>query len=249
MLSKTAIKAIHGSVDDLFDNLLVRLIGPQLFPKTVKIGFIKDFSLPGLYEAAAQDEDHHGSDQTLANLLEVSQSYVEAYRDIAKARVVKEVQSFLADTERKGIKTDVETVLGGKLSEVWRDVSESVDQIVEAEANTAKNMGAMEGIAKIASLNGIDDPVVFFVVVRDENLCDECKRLHLMGDMHTPRLWYMSEVGSGYHKKGQDNPKLGGLHPRCRCSLTSMPSGYGFDAGGMIEYKSPGYDAMAVQRK
>jgi hypothetical protein len=198
-----------------------------------------------MYESAVEAENGSPSDQTLANLLEVVQNYIEAYRSVAKAKVLKEVQSFLEETERKAIKTDVETVLGGRLSEVWRDVSDSVNQMVEAETNTAKNVGCMEGIA---ATSGSDDPVVFFVVVRDDILCDECKRLHLMGDGHTPRLYYMSEVGSAYHKKGDHDPKIGGLHPRCRCSLANCPPGWGFDAGGMLEWKGPGYSAIDVQR-
>lgn len=36
-----------------------------------------------------------------------------------------------------------------------------------------------------------------------------------MPDGITPRLWKLSEVGSGYHRKGDESPKLGGLHPNC----------------------------------
>ena len=36
-----------------------------------------------------------------------------------------------------------------------------------------------------------------------------------MGDGHTPRLWYMSEVNHGYAKKGDAAPSIGGQHPNC----------------------------------
>ena len=39
----------------------------------------------------------------------------------------------------------------------------------------------------------------------------------MLPDGITPRVWKMSEMGSGYHKKGDSSPKIGGLHPRCRC--------------------------------
>lgn len=247
-LSATSIEAIHSSLDDLFDRLKIRLIGPQSVPKRIRIGVIQEYTLPGLFAAAAAEEGADPNFKDLTAALGVANSYIEAYRDIAKAKVVKEVQSFLNDAEHKGIKTDLPTVLGGKLSDIWSDVSDSVHQIVDTEANTVKNIGILEGIKQINAESNIDDPVVYFVVVRDEKLCDECKELHLMGDGHTPRLWYMSEVASGYHKKGHDSPSLNGLHPHCRCTMASIMPGYGFDAGGKIEYKRKGYDAMAVQR-
>lgn len=247
-LSATTIKKIHGSLDDLFDKLKVKLIGPQSVPKSVRIGVIHEFTLPGLFAAAAAEEGVAPHFDSLVAALGIADSYIEAYRDIAKARVVREVQAFLTDAENKGIKTDIQTVLGGKLSDVWTDVSDSVHQIVDSEANAVKNLGITEGIIQMNAESSIDDPVVYFVVVRDEHTCSECKRLHLMGDGHTPRLWYMSEIGSGYHKKGDDTPKFSGLHPHCRCTLAGILPGYGFDDGGGQEYKRQGYDAMAVQR-
>jgi hypothetical protein len=44
-------------------------------------------------------------------------------------------------------------------------------------------------------------------------------------------------LGHGYHKKGEPNPKVGGLHPHCRCTMVTLMPGYGFDAGGMIKFK------------
>ncbi len=247
-LTRGGIKAIHDHLDDLFDKLKVKLIGPQSVPKSVRIGVIHEFTLPGLFAAAAAEEGVAPHFDSLVAALGIADSYIEAYRDIAKARVVREVQAFLTDAENKGIKTDIQTVLGGKLSDVWTDVSDSVHQIVDSEANAVKNLGITEGIIQMNAESSIDDPVVYFVVVRDEHTCSECKRLHLMGDGHTPRLWYMSEIGSGYHKKGDDTPKFGGLHPHCRCTLAGILPGYGFGDGGSQEYKRQGYDAMAVQR-
>ena len=96
---------------------------------------------------------------------------------------------------------------------------------------------------------GDEDPVVYFVTVRDEHLCAECRRLHLMEDGSTPRLWRSSEVGHAYHKRGDPDPKVHGLHPHCRCTPVSLAPGYGFDAAGRPTFVRLGHDALAEQRR
>ena len=86
------------------------------------------------------------------------------------------------------------------------------------------------------------------MTVRDQHRCDECTRLHMMPDGVTPKVWKLSDVGSGYHKKGQSQPKVGGLHPHCRCMLTHLLSGYGFDASGRVTYIAAGHDEYENQR-
>ena len=121
-------------------------------------------------------------------------------------------------------------------------------RIVETEATHTRNVGVLEGISRVNAAAGIEDAHIFFVVVRDSDLCSECKRLHLMEDGKTPRLYRLSEVGAGYHKKGQDDPKIGGLHPNCRCSITTLMPGYGFNSAGLVVYKSRGWDELKHQR-
>jgi hypothetical protein len=87
--------------------------------------------------------------------------------------------------------------------------------IAEAESTKARNMGKALQIGKVAASQGVQDPNVYFVVVRDGKTCSECVRLHLMDDLITPRVWKLSEIGFSYHKKGQPNPKISGLHPHC----------------------------------
>jgi hypothetical protein len=106
----------------------------------------------------------------------------------------------------------------------------------------------MDGVVGANAAVGVEDPVVFFVIVRDGNVCKECIRLHMMPDGTTPRLWYLSEVGHGYHKKGEETPKIGGLHPHCRCVMTTLMPGFGFNEGGFVKYISKDYNAIQEQR-
>jgi hypothetical protein len=248
-LGPKALEAIVSSIASLFDKLRARLLGPSLFGKKVNITYHHDYSLPGLIEAAGRETGVKTSADTVSQMLKIADNYITAYESVAKAKVLKEVHAFLSDAQAKGVKTDVKTVLGGQWADVWKDVSNSVHQLVDSEATTAKNMTILEGIERISQENGIDDPVVYFVVVRDNALCDSCHRLHLMGDNKTPRLWYISELTHGYGKKDDKFPCAGPRHPHCRCVCANMPPDYGFDSAGMIEYKRPGYSAIKVQRK
>ena len=107
----------------------------------------------------------------------------------------------------------------------------------------------MMDISRTASGAGEYDPSVYFVVVKDDRTCKECIRLHLMPDGVTPRIWKFSELKQGYHKRGEDNPSAFGLHPHCRCTLTYLANGYGFDNRGWATYVARGHDQYSIQNK
>jgi hypothetical protein len=117
------------------------------------------------------------------------------------------------------------------LDDVMKEMGTHVEAIVDTEASNARNVSLMDGIVRINAVRGIDDPVVYFVVVRDNVTCPECIKLHLLEDKRTPRVWKLSEVGQGYHKRGDDHPKIGGLHPHCRCTMVTLLPGFGFKGG------------------
>ena len=78
--------------------------------------------------------------------------------------------------------------------------------------------------------------------------CSECARLHLMPDGITPRVWKVSEVTFGYHVKGENSPKFGGLHPNERCTPVGLSAGYGFQ-GGSLRWIAEAYDEWKKQRE
>jgi hypothetical protein len=244
-----AIGKIHRAVDEVFDRVKVRVLGPQSVPKRIYVSHAQHYSIPGIFGAASKEEGVVPNLETLQQLLQVAGGYVDSLRERTKARVVREVQAALSEAHRGGVETDLPTVLGGRLSRVWSDTVSGARKIIDAEVQHTKNIGLMEGALKISAAQGVDDPVVFFVVVRDGALCAECKRLHLLEDGAAPRVWKLSEVGSGYHRRGDPNPKVGGLHPHCRCQLTMLSPGYGFSAAGMVQFVGDGHDEWAAQRR
>jgi hypothetical protein len=146
----------------------------------------------------------------------------------------------------KGI-TPSSTEIKNRITEGLNEAGKHIKTISEAESTKARNTGKLFNIAKAASSVGVSDPYVFFVVVKDNVTCPECIRLHLMPDKITPRVWKMSEVGFSYHKKGEPNPKVAGIHPHCRCSMTVLLPGYGFK-GGKASFVSNEHDEYQKQR-
>lgn len=249
LLGKGAIKAIHSALDSLFDKIKARFLGPKsLGGKQIRFTYERPLSIPGLYESGLIADGAKPNLDTLDSLVHVAGGYVDSLRENSKANVVHTIQSFIRDAHQRDIQTDFRTILGGQLADLWQKTSSKLETIVNTEATKVRNVSALEGILEINASKGIEDAVVYWIVVKDGALCGECRRLHLMGDGHTPRLWYMSEVNQGYHKRGNNSPAIAGPHPRCRCSMVTLLPGYGFDAAGKVEFKKFGYMAIDVQR-
>jgi len=250
-LGKQAIGTIGRAVDEVFSRAAARLLGPAaqgIDGKSLAFRFDPHTSLTALYNMASKHEGVDPREEILRSLLKIAGGYLNAHRERAKARVVQAVQAALVDAQSAGVKTNLETVLGGQLADLMRDIKSDIKTIVTTEAVNTTNTSIYDAIGRVGAVTGRNDPTVYFVCIHDTTLCDECKRLHLMDDKVTPRLWKMSELGSGYHTKGDSNPKVSGLHPHERCLLTHLMPGFGFDAFGHVTYVGQGHDELAAQR-
>lgn len=245
-LSKGAIKVIHNAIDLLFEKARARFLGRKP-PKQIKFTYNPHLTLPGIFNAASAEERTKPDPQILDSLTQIAEGYFDAHQARAKSQVVKAVDSFLKEAEAKGEEGDVEEVLGQQLESIWEKTTADLTKVVDTESTNARNTGVLDGIIKINAAVGNNDSVVYWVVVRDGDLCEECRRLHLMPDGISPRCYYLSEVGQGYHRKGQDSPKVGGLHPHCRCSIATLMRGYGF-INGAVTYIGPDHDEVEKQR-
>lgn len=248
-LSPKAVARIEEAVEKLFVRAKSRFMGgiPPGAPKHLIISIAKGLSIPGVFQQAARAEGVLPNEDLQSTVTKIGLNYLDAIKERAKARTVQSVQAFLTDAQKNGVDTDVETVLGGQIADLWGTITGDVKRIVESETTAAKNISIADAISKINASAGINDPIVYFIIVKDGEACEECVRLHTM-DGKTPRLWKMSEVGSGYHKKGDDSPKATGLHTHCRCQMASLMPGYGFDSNGRITYISQGWDELKNQR-
>lgn len=248
-LGPRQIHAIGKAVDQVFDRLKLRFLGEDFLGKRLYVTHSQYLSLPGLFSAANKEEGVEPDRKILNQILTVAETYLDSSRERCKARVTATVQGFVADAHHQGTTPDIETVLGGQLADIYKETASHVRQIAESEANHTKNVGSLDGIVRVNAAVGIDDPQVYFVVVNDKDLCDECRRLHLLPDGKTPRVWRLSQVGHGYHKKGEENPKIAGLHPHCRCSMVTLMPQYGFSHQGLVTYVGKDHDEYERQQK
>jgi len=249
LLSSTGRQEIERRVDELFDRLSTRLLGPY-GPKKIYFEAVFDsmLSIPGLFTAASASAGGENPDEETRRMIStVASNYIEAEKAHAKAQVVHQIESAVSTSDKDDADA-VMTALEGSLSELWGKVTAKVRTIVETETSSAKNEGYHDGIVKATRSMGIGDPVVFKIVVKDDVLCKVCKALWLMPNMVSPRLYRLSELGHGYMEHKHPGPTIGTTHPHCRCELTLLMPGFGFDAGGRVKYIGEAHDELTAQR-
>mgnify|MGYP001577334861 CR=1 FL=1 len=248
-LTKVALKALDVKIDDIFDTLLANLTGVFQGGKRLWLRIVTEQTIPGLYTDAAAAEGGWPSRENLDRLVGICTDLIDKHRADAKANVKQRLSAVLESAAQDHPDQPVAKVLEGALAEVWDKVTANVQRVVETETWRAQALGIREGIGHVAAALDIADPVIFFLCVKDNRLCEECRRLHLMPDGQQPRLWYSSELKSGYHKKGDSVPNWDGLHPSCRCQLTTLMPGYTFTSGGRVSYKEEKWNEIEKQRK
>ena len=248
-LSRGAAKIIDTKIEEIFEKLKHRALGPQFGGKSLYITFQRPLSLPGIYEQAATEEGGTVDREMVDRLIEITNDYLDHHKSVAKAQIKKKIGDFLQevdDGKRSGDK--FKTILEGELSDVWSKVTMGVKKVLETETQHAQVLGIKEGIDQINARLGVDDPVVFWVPVRDSATCLECLKIHLLPDGVTPRCWLTSEVESGYHVKGNDRPSWSLIHPHCRCGLGTLLPNFGFSAAGRVTFKGEDWDELKYQR-
>jgi hypothetical protein len=225
-------------IKDMFD-----VITQQFLPtekNSLNIGYD---SLPALYRESVRAHGGYPDPTTEDSLIEVAQAYLDA----VKTGMEADLRHTLI-TQEKTKKDDSEVNLTEMVQGILDKAEFEVKRVVDSEAQRARSTGAFEGVVHTAAKIGIDDPTLFFVIVRDGKCCGECLSLHMLPDGVTPRVWKMSEISKGYHKKGSDIPSLAGEHPNCRCSPSICPPNYSFSSAGNLTYKYEGYDEWTRQR-
>ena len=227
-LSPVQIYLIYRIIDKLFDNAKKNILNENSV-----------LSIPGIFKAASWFENNIPDESLLYTIVQNVNNFIDSYKAKTKADLVK-VLDFVG--------TGKEEVISKKIEDVWKKATVDINRLVVTEAQVAKNMGVVDGIVKVNEVRGVEDPTIAFITMRDNKVCLECKRLHLLEDGTTPRVWKLSEVGTGYHKKGENNPKIAGPHCNCRCSLVTILPGQGFGKNGLVVSKELGYDVFEEQR-
>ena len=232
-ISSSGKDAIALAVEKMFDQLAYNLLGniPKLKEKSPFFSSSPNFSLAHIFiQALGQKEPNVFQREVLKGLLNSSHRFVESLKNKTSSNVVEAIDALVKESK---IRSDLITTV--QVAEVMAQEMEKARSqmklIAEAETTKTRNFGHLSEIVSNTKNEGLDDPTVFFIIVRDGATCKECLRLHMMPDEVTPRVWKMSELSMGWHKRGEDRPSACGEHPFCRCSLTQLPPGWGFKAG------------------
>lgn len=248
-IAETLAAAARAAVERIFTKQKLRLglQRPGRGDKRLTVTVEPVLTLPGLFHRAARE---HGAEPRRGGFEEVRRvaaGYLDAQAEVAKAAVTRVVTQVI--TRAEGLVTDeVRDQLRDALKNVLERLGGAVERIVDTEATAARGLAGMEAIGAVSAAAGVQDPVIFWVIVRDGKVCPECRRLHLWDDGVTPRVWRRSEVSATYHVRGGGTPSFLGLHPHCRCEVTTLLPGWGFDADGHVKYIAPGHDEYARQR-
>lgn len=201
-------------------------------------------TLPGLYESAARSVGGVPVQDSLDSLLEIANTYIDAL----EAKTSAQLQHVLRSADVAG-EHGTEAASTDRIDDIIEKTGDELQRIVDSEAQRVRAAGSIDGIGQVASSLNDDDPTIFFVVVRDAKLCKHCLAMHLMPDSITPRVYKISELTSDYfNAKTNAKPSVQGLHPLCRCSLTYLPRGWGFNARGYLTYRSAEHDELESQR-
>lgn len=249
-LSSSGKEAINKLVEDVFDKIALMFIGdiPRLkYKKLLIFNTQRNYGLANLFVEAMSNKSPNIIEQdVLKSLLESSHGYVESLKAKTRSNITERVDGIVKEAKLRGDKVtgdDIQAVIDDEM----KSAKSHMKAIAESEATKVRNVGSAMDISRVAASNGDHDPSVFFVVVKDGVTCNECKRLHLNDD-GTPRVWKFSELKQGYHKRSEDVPSAFGLHPHCRCTLTYLSSGFGFDKKGRVTYITKDHDEHSRQR-
>jgi very-short-patch-repair endonuclease len=173
-LTAAAGRTIDQKVDLLFDSLITRLLGHGLTGRNLFITTHKDYSLPGIFASATEAEGGRVDTDLLSGVAEIARQYIEKHRGEAKAKTRHSIQSLLQDLHRGRIDSnEFQNTCESEMHELWDSIRSNVERVVVTSNENAKTMGLRDGIIQINSGLGVDDPVVFFIPVKDDRLCLE----------------------------------------------------------------------------
>lgn len=128
-----------------------------------------------------------------------------------------------------------------QLREKTGDMYRDWHRVAHTEMWNAKLQGEAEAIINNESPLSKDGADTLVYKKPAWNACPMCKKLYLMPDGVTPKVFKMSELlknGTNYGKKQADwQPTVGVLHPNCMCPINVMPKNTEFDQQGNLVYK------------
>jgi len=217
-LPESTKQTIINGIDVLYEKLKLRLLGSFYAPqiRIDPVNYDKTLTLPGLYTAAYLNADplHRPALSSVQSLASVAESYINASAEKTKAQALFSVDNALKDASVDE-DFDYEKELNSSLLNVFDQAHGEVKKVVETELQRAKTVGLQDGILDVMQSQGFDDPTVAFMTKKDAFVCKYCKEFFLQKDGITPRVYKLSELGSGYLNRKSPQPVMPPVHPNC----------------------------------
>ena len=245
-ISSELLDAIEEITDGLFDRMALRLLGniPKLQGKKLAIFSTQEhYNLPSLFVQSLNIRPSSKEEEVLKNLLENANHYVDALKARTKAKLFEDLAAMGANS------VDPDK-LKKIISENFAKSGRHFQMIAETEATKVRNMGKVLTITKVASDMGVEDPLVFFILIRDAATCEDCIDNHTV-DGTTPKVIKLSDVKVTYLSKEERKEgkcSVSGQHPSCRCTMAYLPGGFGFNKNGSMTYISMNHNEYNHQR-
>ena len=238
------VDRIQDFVSAKFDKIALRFLGiiPRLSRNKTELKTARS-SLSSLFlQSLGTREPNQNEEDALKMCLRIASDYMEALKQKTQAEI-------LVNLNEEFRKKPNAVNLSRVVREGFNKATSHLNVVLNAESNRCVNTANSLKIQKIAARQGVDDPIVFFVVQKDERNHEATMRLHLMPDGITPRLWKLSQLSQGYFKKEDVIPSILGTHPYCRCFLSYLPKGYSFNEHGKVTYKEKDHDEYSYQQE
>jgi hypothetical protein len=233
---------ILSRIESLFEETKARLLGrffrgPKMYFEVVRrtdplhtIEGIYQYSLSMLYGAGIRPDE-----KNIENLTEVTGNYLDAQQLKVKNHILAAVANAKTPSEAmRSIRSHFEST--GKY----------VDLLISNEVRITQAYASREGITRLASDIGVQDPTVVFLGVTDHKICKYCKSMyHDSANLRKPKPYKLSQLQEGYFKPKEwdgKTPHQSPVHPRCRHHMSFIPPNFGYNDNGTIEFKHFGYD-------
>lgn len=254
MISPETLKNIQGVIDRLFNQVKTSFLGgvPDLSRNKRIIFSTSDNSQTLIHlfiKALGNKSPNQAEEEALKQMLSIANSYVDSLKEKTKAQVVSSVSNYYQQQNLRN-EAPVSDDLINIIKENMEKSKSQLDIIANAESKNVTNMGNILKITRMASEQGIQRPIVFYNVIYDDRTAEQPeKNIHLIDGTLIPRLWYVDELSTEYWKKGMKAPSIWGGHPNCRCKISYLAPGFGFNESGKITYKGHGHNELREQRE
>jgi hypothetical protein len=191
------------------------------------------YAMHALYGPGANNDP-----QEIERLNEIAQTYLDAERLRTKNALLHSIEGAVTQKDtREAIK------------EVFDKAKHKIAMITHQELGAAASHAEFAGISQVAAAQGVSDPVVYKISIKDLKLCPVCIELWCSdNNLYIPKLYKLSELKDGYSTNKERVPTLNPSHINCRCRLSYLPQGFAFNESGKAYFKELGHDEYAVQQ-